>query len=96
MQEEDDDLLRTFDGASIEPSFELALADILADDQLYAAVDTRMIVVLNPEPVVHPYVYTQLEDDALTVDSDVGDCSIVAAFDSVDLELQDEARFTGR
>ncbi len=151
VRDDGDYVLRTFDGASTEPSLEFPLADILADDELYAGVATLMIFFLNPESPIHPCVSTQPEDGVLTGDFEVWECSIVgsevldgrattvwtfevtrgregepavfsdpiqtlwiddelglplaydggpnsfvATFDSVDLELQDEASFTGR
>lgn len=77
VQEDEAYVLRTFDGASTEPSLEFALADILADDGLYAGIATLMIFFLSPESPIHPCVYTQPEDGILTGDFEVWDCSIV-------------------
>ena len=77
VQEEGDYVLRAFDGASTEPSMEFTLADILADDDLYAGIAPLMILFLNPESQIHPCVHTQPEDGVLTGDFEVWDCSIV-------------------
>ena len=77
VQEGDDFVLRAFDGASTEPTLEFTLAEILADDELYIGVASLMILFLNPESPIHPCVYTQPEDDVLTGDFEVWDCSIV-------------------
>jgi hypothetical protein len=79
VQEDDDFVLRTFDGASTEPSLEFTLAEILADDALYAGVATLMIFFLNPASPIHPCVYTQPEDGILTGGFEVWDCSIVGS-----------------
>jgi hypothetical protein len=72
-------VLRAYEGASTEPTLEVTLDDILADDDLYAGIASLMIFFLNPASPIHPCEHTPPEDGVLTGDFEVWDCAIVGS-----------------
>lgn len=79
VQAEGGYVLRAYESASPEPTLEVTLDDILADDDLYAGIASLMIFFLNPASPIHPCEHTPPEDGVLTGDFEVWDCAIVGS-----------------